>query len=257
MGLLATMSALVVGLLITTAKTSYDTQGGEFRRMSAEIVLLDRALAHYGPEAASARDQLRRTVTEMLRRMESEPGLQAAPPQATERAEGFYDLVQGLSPQSDVQRTLRAEALRTAMDIGLIRWLMFAQRGSSIPLPFLVILASWFTILFIAFGLFARFDGTVLATLLVCAFSLAAAVFLILELDQPFEGLVRLSSDPLRSALLQLGRLACPDRLTRRPRPGAVPPWAAPIAAADSRSLRPPASPPGSPSWPARAPVRP
>lgn len=56
------------------------------------------------------------------------------------------------------------------------------------------------------FGLFARFDGTAVATLTVCALSLAAAVFLILELDQPFEGFVRISSDPRRAALQQLGR---------------------------------------------------
>ncbi|MET0488359.1 MAG: hypothetical protein ABW216_21835 [Candidatus Rokuibacteriota bacterium] len=87
-----------------------------------------------------------------------------------------------------------------------MRWLMFSQRGSSIPVPFLVILASWFTILFSGFGLFAPFDGTVLATLVVCALSLAAAVFLILELDLPFEGLVRISGEPLRGALMQLGR---------------------------------------------------
>jgi hypothetical protein len=206
MGLIATMSALVVGLLITTAKTSYDRQGSEFTRMSAEIVLLDRALAHYGPEAKGAREHLHRSVTETLRRMESQSGLEAVAPDQGGRAEVVYEELQALTPQNDAQRTLRAEALRLALDIGLMRWLMFAQRGSSIPLPFLVILASWFTILFSGFGLFARFDGTVLATLLVCALSLAAAVFLILELDLPFEGLVRLSSDPLRSALLQLGR---------------------------------------------------
>jgi hypothetical protein len=206
MGLIATMSALVVGLLITTAKTAYDTQGSEFRRMSAEIVLLDRLLAHYGPEAKDARELLRRATADMLRRMESGPGLQAMPPESTKRSEGFYDVVQALSPQTDTQRSLRAEALRMALDIGLMRLLMFAQRGSTIPMAFLVILASWFTILFSGFGLFARFDGTVLATLVVCAFSLAAAVFLILTLDLPFEGVVRISSDPLRGALLQLGR---------------------------------------------------
>ena len=206
MGLLATMSALVVGLLITTAKTAYDTQNAEFRRMSAEIVLLDRALAHYGPETKGAREHLRRTVTEMLSGMESAPGLEATAPAVASRPEGLFDEIQALGPQTDAQRALRAEAIRLALDVGLIRWLMFAQRGSSIPVPFLVILAFWFTILFSGFGLFARFDGTVLATLLFCALSLAAAVFLILELDLPLEGLVRISSDPLRSTLLQLGR---------------------------------------------------
>jgi hypothetical protein len=73
MGLLATMSALVVGLLITTAKTAYDTQGGEFRRMSAEIVLLDRLLTHYGPEAKGAREHLRRAVSRATRSAGSGP----------------------------------------------------------------------------------------------------------------------------------------------------------------------------------------
>jgi hypothetical protein len=206
MGLIATMSALVVGLLITTAKTAYDTQGSEFRRMSSEIVLLDRLLAHYGPEARDARERLRRATAETLSHMESRAGLQAAPPESTTRTESFYDIVQSLSPQTDTQRSLRAEALRLALDVGLMRWLMFAQRGSTIPLAFLVILASWFTILFSGFGIFARFDGTVLATLLLCAFSLAAAIYLIMTLDLPFEGVVRISSDPLRDALRQLGR---------------------------------------------------
>ena len=134
MGLLATMSALVVGLLITTAKTAYDTQGSEFRRMSAEIVLVDRLLAHYGPETKAAREQLRQGAAEMLRRMEAGPGLQATPPESTARTRrAFYDEIQALSPQTDAQRSLRAEALRMALDIGLMRWLMFAQRGSSIP----------------------------------------------------------------------------------------------------------------------------
>jgi len=204
MGLLATMSALVVGLLITTAKTSYDTQGSEFKRMCAEIVLLDRALAHYGSEASATRAQLRRAVAEMLGHMDSVSGLDAQPPVAAERSESVFDLIQALSPQSEAQRTLRAEALRLGVDIGMMRWLMYAQRGSSIPVAFLVILAAWFTILFSGFGLFARLDGTVIATLLVCALSLAAAVFLILELEQPFWGLIRISSVPLREALLQL-----------------------------------------------------
>ena len=206
MGLLATMSALVVSLLITSAKTSYDTQGSEFKRMSAEIVLLDRALAHYGHEASGARGQLRRAVTGIVQNMESMPGLEARPPEATERAESLFDLIQALTPRTDAQRVLQSEAIKLSVDIGLMRWLMYAQRGSSIPRPFLLILASWFTILFIGFGLFARFDGTVLATVLVCALSLAAAGFLILELEQPFWGWVRLSSTPLRQALLQLGR---------------------------------------------------
>jgi hypothetical protein len=118
-----------------------------------------------------------------------------------------------------------------------VRWLMFAQRGSSILVPFLVILACWFTILFSGFGLFARFDGTVLATLLFWL-SLAAAVFLILEMDLPLEGLVRISSDPCGVPCVSSD--------------GSV----GPTARAGNRSAPPPVTPPGSPSWLARRPGR-
>ena len=73
-------------------------------------------------------------------------------------------------------------------------------------MPFLVVLVFWLTILFISFGLFAPPNATVIATLFVCALSVSGAIFLILELDQPFEGLIRISSAPLRNALAHLGQ---------------------------------------------------
>jgi hypothetical protein len=95
---------------------------------------------------------------------------------------------------------------RIGLDISLARWLLFAQRSGSIPMPFLIILVFWLTVIFVGFGLLAPRDGTALATLFICAVSLAGAVFLILELDRPFEGLLRVSVAPLSDALGQLGR---------------------------------------------------
>src|SRR5262245_29246040 len=205
MGLLATMAALVLSLLIASAKGSYDTQRNEVTQMAANVVFLDRALAHYGPESKAARDLLRRSVASMLDQMWPTTGSGSAA-FTTTGVEGLYEGIQGLSPQNDGQRSLRADARQVVIDLGRTRSLLVAQSGSSIPLPFLVIMTFWITVLFVSFGLFAPRNATVVATLFVCALSVSGAIYLILELDQPFQGFIHISSAPLRSALAHLGQ---------------------------------------------------
>lgn len=137
MGLTATMSALVLALLVNSAKGSYDTQRNEITQLSANIILLDRVLAHYGPETKEARALLRQTVAGMLDRIwpESRTGTAELMPSGA-GAEGFYDKIQELSPQDEVQRSLQAQALKMSIDLGQTRWLLFEQGGSSIPMPF-------------------------------------------------------------------------------------------------------------------------
>ncbi|HEY7205014.1 MAG TPA: hypothetical protein VIA61_11990 [Methylomirabilota bacterium] len=207
MGLLATMAALVLGLLISSAKGSYDRQSGEVAQLAANVTLLDRVLAHYGPEARDERSLLRRSVARVIDQMwppdRSRPvALDAAD---TETAD-LYERLHALSPQSEAQRSLRMEALRIATELGRTRTLLAAQAGSSIPRPFLIILVFWITVIFMSFGLFAPANTTVVATLFVCALSVSGATFLILELDQPFGGFIQLSSEPMRSALAKLGQ---------------------------------------------------
>jgi hypothetical protein len=206
-GLIGTMSALVLGLLVASAKGSYDTQRSELIQMSAKIVVLDRVLAHYGPETKETRDLLRRFVAGTLDRMWLEHGsgsAQLAPNSA--QGETFYDKVQALAPQNDAQRSMQAQAVSIAMDVGQTRWLMFQQTDSSISMPLLVVVVFWLTIIFTSFGLFAHPNGLAISVLLISAASVSAAIFLILELDQPFNGLIRMSSGPLRNALANLGR---------------------------------------------------
>ena len=84
--------------------------------------------------------------------------------------------------------------------------MLFEQGGRSIPMPFLVLLIFWVTVIFLSFGLFAPRNATVVVTLFLCALSVSGAIFLIMELDRPFGGLIEISSAPLRNALASVGK---------------------------------------------------
>jgi Protein of unknown function (DUF4239) len=210
MGLVATMAALVLGLLVASAKGSYDIQRNGLDEISANLILLDSALAQYGPEAQDARALLRHTVGVTLARIWPEDSSEASTLEAPETTSGgraLYDRLEGLAPHNDVQRGLQSQALRIAADLAQARWLLVAQRESgTIPTPFLVVLVFWLVVLFASFGLLGPPNATVIATLLVSALSVSGAIFLILELAQPFSGLMQLSSVPLRNAFAHLGQ---------------------------------------------------
>ncbi|HZD51101.1 MAG TPA: hypothetical protein VE178_20340, partial [Silvibacterium sp.] len=141
MGVIATMAALVLGLLVASAKNFYDTQSSELTQLSANVVLLDRVLAHYGPEAKETRDLLRAAVARTLDQMwhqEQQGHSQTAP--TVVGGEILYDKIQALSPASDTQSALKAQAASMAIDLGKMRWLMFQQATTSVSVPLLVIL---------------------------------------------------------------------------------------------------------------------
>jgi hypothetical protein len=205
--LIATMSALVLSLLIASAKSAYDTRSNQLVQVSADIIELDRALARYGPETKEARSLLERSVAATLERFWPAEGARpiAIDPKASP-VEALYDKIEELSPQNEAQRALRSQAETTALDMGRTRLLLFEHLDRSIPVPFLVVLVFWLCIIFASFGLFAPRNATVIAVLCVCALSVSGAIFLILELDRSFEGLLKVSGAPLRAALAQLGR---------------------------------------------------
>jgi hypothetical protein len=209
LALVATLAALVLGLLVSAAKGTYDTQNNSVRQLAADIILLDRILGRYGSETKEAQALLRRAVAATLDRLwpeDSGRSANLAPGEAREVVETFYDKVAGLAPQHEAQRSHRARALDITNNLLQTRLRMFTQRDSSIPLPFLVVLVFWLMILFAGYALLAPRNLTVIVALLVCTLSVSGAVFLILELDRPYEGIMRLSSAPLREALSQLGR---------------------------------------------------
>lgn len=210
MGLVATMAALVLGLLVASAKSSYDSQKNGLDQFSANLVVLDSALAEYGPEAEPPRASLRRVVAATLARAWPKDESQTSTLAAAETTAGgraLYAQIQGLSPRDDTQRALQTQALQIVAQLAQSRWLLVAQRESSvIPTPFLLVLTFWLVVLFASFGLLGPPNGTVIASLLVSALSVSGAVFLILELSEPFEGMMRMPSAPLHNAYAQLGR---------------------------------------------------
>jgi hypothetical protein len=206
-GLIGTIAGLVLGLLIASANSTFQTQSTQVQQLTANIVLLDRTLAQYGPETDLARNLLRRGVASMADRIWRENGSDSgkvAPFEASAAALSLYDEILKLSPRNETQRSLQARALDTVQDLGKTRLLLFAEAGMAIPIPFLVVLISWLTIIFASFSLFADNNGTTIVALGIFAVSASAAIFLILELSQPFAGLMTISSEPLRNALAPL-----------------------------------------------------
>jgi hypothetical protein len=207
MGLVGTMAALVLGLVVSSAAGSYFAQRNVLTEMSAKAVLLDRILALYGPEAKDLRDDLRNEITGILDEMwpeERSRASQLTPNSA--HAEMLYGEIQQLSPQNDSQRFLKNSALSIAMEIGKARWLMFEQEYSSVPPTFLAVVAVWLAVVFASFGLYAPRNATVIVALFLGALSVAGATLLIQELYTPFQGVIRISSTPLRSAVQQMGK---------------------------------------------------
>jgi hypothetical protein len=205
MGLVGTMAALVLGLLVASAKGSYDAQSAELAQLSANIAVLDRALALYGPETKEARNLLRGAVSRVLDQMWSKDGApQLAPPSTG--GEILYEKIQGLSPKADMQRSTQSQALSMAVEIAKTRWLMYEQTTRSVSMPLLVVLVLWLNLIFISFGLFAPFNATVVSSLFVAALSVSGAIFLILEMYTPYTGTVQISDAPLRAALAHLGQ---------------------------------------------------
>ena len=127
-------------------------------------------------------------------------------PETTPSVEGIEARIRALSPQNDAQRWLQSRALTISGDLAGTRWLVFAQAGNSIPMPFLVVLVLWLTVLFGSFGLLAPRNATVIAALALCALSVAGSIFLILEMSRPLAGLIKVSSAPLRYAVSHLGQ---------------------------------------------------
>lgn len=209
MGLVATMAALVLGLLVATAKSSYETQDAAVKHTAAKVLLLDHMLSNYGPETKETRELLRRTVAARLNAIWPEDRFQRAkfdPPEAVPAAQAIEAQMLKLAPQNDAQRWLQSQALRVGRDIMETRWLVLGGLDSSVPVLFLVVVVVWLTIIFASFGLLAPRNATVVAVFFLASFSVAGSIFLVLEMDQPFKGLMKVSSAPIRYALAQLGR---------------------------------------------------
>jgi hypothetical protein len=199
----------VLGLLISSAKNSFDTVNGEIVRNAASIILLDRVLAKYGPETKEVRDLLKQRVGMSIQIIASGKPAQLAELRgldAIRRAENFELKLEELSPRNDAQRQLQARAIQIANDVLAARQLTMLQAVGSTPAPLLICLVLWLAIIFCSFGLFAPANATVISGLLLGALSTSGAIILILEMNRPLDGMITVSLEPMREAFAMLGQ---------------------------------------------------
>jgi hypothetical protein len=201
------LTALVISSLVTSARVAFETTAGQVQEFSANLVLLDRVMAHYGPEIDEARGLLRRYTARKIeltwpKERARKPIMDD--PAALEMLETVQDKLRALKPQSEAQHWLKSRALQVSGDLAQVRWKLAVENEGVIPRPFLMVVVLWLTILFVSFGLFAPRNPPVITVLFVSALSIAAGIVLILELDSPFAGLIRVSAEPMQSALAHL-----------------------------------------------------
>lgn len=207
-GLIATMTALILGLVTASAKSSFDELNTTIRHTAADVLTLDRTLERYGPETAPIRGSLKAALAARVEAVWSPDG--PAPDDLLVKGDGraaeqIADRIRALTPQTPDQRWLQTRALEIGERVLEARWLIFANHGPSVPAVFLGTIVFWLTITFASFGLFAPRNAMATAVLFVCALSVAGAVFLILELDGSFRGLIQVSPTPLHYALKHIG----------------------------------------------------
>ena len=209
-GLLATLAALVLGLLVSSAKTSFDAMNTGIAQAGAKVLLIDHLLADYGPETKDVREQLRRIIASSIDRIWPQEkgrtgGLRAI--ESLDDAGKLYKAkLRELTPTNDFQKSRLTQAVQISDDVLQTRLLLMEGEQTNLPTTFIVVLIFWLTGLFITFGLFAPSNGVVMTVLLMCALSVSSAIFLILEMNRPLDGFIKASNAPLRKAVELIGK---------------------------------------------------
>ena len=208
-GTIATVSALVLGLLVASAKNAFDTTEEEITQRGAKIMFLDRVLADYGPETKETREKLRHTVAASIEMIWPDEKKGESGSTDYEQMNGMQVTQMTLfkvSPTTDAQRQLYGTAQQLLTDLRQSRWILIERGQHAVPIPFLVVLLFWLTVLHVSFGLFAPRNGTVITALLISALSVSGAIFIVLDMTHPLQGVIKVSSTPMRKVLEHLGQ---------------------------------------------------
>jgi hypothetical protein len=208
LGLITTLTALVLSLLISSGYSAYQAQQTEVLQLGVHVLQVDRTLAHFGSDTNEQRDKLRQVLAATIARVWPADAAEAAryaPKLALQEGEELFDVVANMSSKTELQRVTQSRALQLLEGIGETSHILIAQSKGSLSRPMLFALMSWLAVLFFGFGLFSRFNATVVGALFVGAFAVSGAIFLIIEMNQPYGGWVQISSVPLRTVLAQMG----------------------------------------------------
>ena len=206
-GLVATMAAIILGMLVSSAKSSYDARKNEVAEMSADVLTIDRLLARYGPETNEIRGGFRQVVEFGMDRVWPSEASKSADLRPQDASETLINQLESLTPKNDRQAAAKAQATSMVVALRQTQWLLFLKtEQNAVPLPLLVVLVCWLAAIFLSFGLFAAPNTTTIVTLAVSAVAVSAAIFIILEMYTPFSGVLRISPTPILEALRQMGR---------------------------------------------------
>lgn len=208
LGVIGTLAALVLGLLVASTKGTYDAQCATVKELAAQLAVLDRVLARIGPETADARRGTRALAEAVLNQLwpqDASQRIDFSGGPSRQAGEALFEAIAAVEPRNDTQRLLKNRAQDLVVGFGSMRQRLVVNGERSIPTPLLVLLVAWQSTLFAGFGLLAPRNLTATTVLLLCMISVSGAVFVVLELDRPFEGIVRVPSTPLHSVIAHLG----------------------------------------------------
>jgi hypothetical protein len=199
-------AALVLGLLISNANTSFTRLGGQVTALSAEILRLDHILRRYGADAEPARNLLLQYAEHKTDDLfpDDPTHVRLSNPSTYDMLQRLEDMLLALRPANPRDQWWLAQAMTLASKIGDTRWRIAQQIGQGTPKAFVALLVFWLALLFASFGLFAPPNLTSTVTLTLCALAVAGAVAMFVELEQGFGGLVRVSPEPMRQAVRTL-----------------------------------------------------
>jgi hypothetical protein len=206
-GLVVTMTGLVLGMLVSSAKTFYDGEKSQVAEMASQMILMNDLLANYGPETKQARVEALGFVEDAADRIWPKDKSALFQLRPEHHSEDFYKEVQLLVPKGDAQASAKAQLVSLTMSLKKVYWLMYLQTVQTpIPTPLLIVVTSWLIAIFISFGMFAPRNLTVIVTLIVCAMAVSAAIFIITSMYSPFTGVLKISPAAVRDAVHQMGR---------------------------------------------------
>jgi amino acid transporter len=206
-GLVVTMTGLVLGMLVSSAKTFYDGEKSQVAEMATQIILMNDLLLGYGPETKLARVEALGFVEDAADRIWPKDRSALFQLRPEHHSEDFYREVQLLVPKNDAQASAKAQLVSLTMNLKRSYWLMYLQTVQTpVPTPLVIVVTSWLVAIFISFGIFAPRNLTVMATLIVCAMAVSAAIFIITSMYSPFTGVLKISPDAIRDAVQQIGK---------------------------------------------------
>jgi hypothetical protein len=204
-GVFVVMTSLVLGLMVNSAKNTFEGVDKNVHAYATELILLDRTLRQYGPETAAARGQLLAYVKQAAARM-----AQSDPVLGSRAAEGLLDGVSDgirmLKPADAEQTALRAIARQRFDTVFEMRWALVEQSEGTIPRPLILLLGTWLMLIFASLGYCVPRNPVVVASLVVSALLVAGAIYLILDMDGPFDGTIQVSPTPLDRVVAELER---------------------------------------------------